>query len=215
MRAFGLVRLSAVAATLVLGLSAAALAAPQPATTSGPANLRQGPGTSFPIITQLDAGTDVLVEACTGTWCAVKADDGEGFVAKSLLDFDSAANDDSEDTPPPVADDAQVCFYQGPDFSDANFCVSPGDQDDHIPGSFNNAIESILISGGASVEVCTGSGMSGQCASFDHSVKKLPFSLRDKITSYAVDPDTSDDSATPDDGSDDAGDSGGGGFTLN
>lgn len=176
-----LARLTALAAITLAGMTAAAVAASQSATTSGYANLREGPGTKFDVIATLDPDTEVTVNACTGTWCAVETDDDEGFVAKSLLDFDSATDDSSS------SDDAEVCFYQGEDFSDANFCVQPGDSDDHIPGSFNNAIESISVSGDVSVEVCTGSNMSGTCKTYDHSVKSLPSSVIDQITSYAVD----------------------------
>jgi hypothetical protein len=37
--------------------------------------------------------------------------------------------------------------------------------------------------------------MSGYCRTFDHSVQKLPSSLRDKITSYSAD--SGDDVETP------------------
>jgi hypothetical protein len=184
-------RLPGLALLAFAGLTVAAAAADQPATTSGYANLRSGPGTSYGVIDTLDPGTDLIVHACTGTWCAITTDsDADGFLAKSLIDFDSAP-----DSGPAPADDAEICFYQGPGFSDANFCVNPGDSDDSIPGSFNNAIESILISGGASIEVCTGPAMSGYCRTFDHSVQKLPSSLRDKITSYSAD--SGDDGETP------------------
>jgi Bacterial SH3 domain len=202
-------RLATLTVLTLAGFTIAAIAADQSATTSGYANLRQGPGTSFGVITTLDPGTDVTVHVCTGTWCAVTSDgDDEGFVAKSLLDFDSA------DNAPSPSDDAQICFYQGEDFSDANFCISPGDSDGHIPGSFNDAIESILITGDASVEVCTGTNMSGACATLDHSAKKLPFQLRDKISSYAADAgdNGSGNEVTLDDNSNDGGSIG---FTLN
>lgn len=191
-------------------LTGTAAAADRPGTTSGYANLRNGPGTSYGVIDTLDPGTDLTVHACTGTWCAVTTDnDANGFLAKSLINFDSGA--DTGPAPAP-AGDAEVCFYQGPGFSDANFCVYPGDTDDHIPGSFNDAIESILISGGASIEVCTGPAMHGYCATLDHSMKFLPPMLRDKITSYAVDGGSTPDAApTPDDGQD----SGTINFTLN
>jgi len=193
-------RLAGLSLLALAGMTVVAAAADQPATTGGYANLRNGPGTSYAVIDTLDPGTDIIVHACTGTWCAVTADgDNNGFVAKSLIDFDGAP-----DTSPAPAGDAEICFYQGPGFSDANFCVNPGDSDDNIPGSFNNAIESILISGGASIEVCTGPGMSGYCRTYDHSIKNLPPSLRDKITSYSADGGDSGDDTPPPDAPDDS-----------
>jgi len=45
-----------------------ALAAP--ALTTGNVNLRQGPGTSFPVITLIPAGSQVEVAFCRGQWCS-------------------------------------------------------------------------------------------------------------------------------------------------
>jgi hypothetical protein len=206
MLAPNLVRLAGLAILAFSGLTMAASAADQPGATSGFANLRNGPGTSYAVIDTLDPGTGLTIHACTGTWCAVTTDsDDDGFLAKSLIDFDGGAG------PSPVpAGDAEICFYQGPGYSGANFCVVPGDSDDHIPGSFNDAIDSILISGGASIEVCTGSSMSGYCQTYDHSVKNLPSALRNRITSYSVDDGGS---APPDDVPDPGSDSID--FTLN
>ncbi|MEP7239701.1 MAG: SH3 domain-containing protein [Devosia sp.] len=173
-------RIAALALVGLLGTTVAAFAADDPAVTTSAANLRTGPGLTYSVITSLPAGTDVTVHACTATWCALTTDDDdEGFVAKSLLDFDVG--------PSPSDEAAEVCFYQGPNFTGPNFCVEPGDSDDHIPGNYNNAIESILVTGDAVVEVCTGVGMHGACDSFDSSAKKLPPVLRDQISSYAVD----------------------------
>jgi len=191
----GLIRLAALSVIALAGLTAAASASMGTATTITAANLRTGPGTSYSVITSLSEGTDVTVDACTLTWCAVETDsDGNGFVAKSLLDFiDNGDNGDDNGgpviitpQPEPPQSDAEVCFYQQKNFMGANFCVYPGDQDADIPGSFADNIASILISGGASVEVCTDTDFGGECKTYDHSVKKLPSYLRDDITSYTV-----------------------------
>src|SRR5690348_3058933 len=111
-----LARLAGLAILAFAGLTVAAAADDQPGTTSGYANLRNGPGTSYGVIDTLDPGTDLIVHACTGTWCAVTTDsDADGFLAKSLINFDSAP-----DSNPAPAGDAEICFYQGPGFSDAN-----------------------------------------------------------------------------------------------
>jgi len=208
-----LIRLAALSAIAFACLTAAASASMGTATTVTAANLRTGPGTSYPVITSLSEGTDVTVDACTLTWCAVETDsDGNGFVAKSLLDFvDSGDNGDDNGgpiiitpQPEPPQSDAEVCFYQQKNFMGANFCVYPGDQDADIPGNFDDNIASILISGGASVEVCTDVDFGGECKTYDHSVKKLPTYLRDDITSYTVGGDNGDngdnDSDMPDTG---------------
>jgi uncharacterized protein YraI len=95
-------------------------------------------------------------------------------------------------------EDSEVCFYQQENFKGANFCVQPGDSDEEIPGSFNDAIESVLVSGDSVVEVCASPDFH-QCQTYDHSVGKLPISLRDDITSYSVDGSGGSAFADPDD----------------
>lgn len=210
-------RLAAISTIALVGLTAAAFAASGVAYTKSAANLRSGPGTSYAVITTLPANSEVTVDACTATWCAVTTeDDDDGFIAKSLL----KANPSGPDLPfsvqiiigpqgpflnfpdlfapgpgpiviqpipdEPSADD-EVCFYQQANYNGANFCVVPGDEDNHIPGSFDNNIESILISGAAGVEVCSGYGHSGECKYYTGSTKTLPSYLKNKISSYAVD----------------------------
>jgi len=178
-----LARLAAITIIAFAGLTAAASAA-QPGYTTGSANLREGPGTSYDVITVLSKYTDLVIEACTATWCAVTTeDDDEGFVSKSLLAFGSFDDEDDEDD----GDDlAEVCFYQQANLKGANFCVEAGDSDGDIPGNFDNNIESILITGGLEVEVCSGFNHGGECYFYDSTKKSLPGAIRNKITSYDV-----------------------------
>jgi len=191
-----IVRLAAVSAIALCGFTAMAAAAEMTASTNTAANLRTGPGTTYAVITSLDEGTDVMVHACTFSWCAVTTeDDDDGFVARVLLDFEGDGNGDGDVTitlptpAPPVhlhgGGDGDVCFYQQANFMGANFCVQPGDEDAHIPGSFNNNIESVLIEGNAVAELCDNPGYSG-CLTFDRSIKKLPPILRNKVSSYSI-----------------------------
>lgn len=203
-----LARLAAISVIAFAGLTAAASAA-EIAYTKSAANLREGPGTSYDIITTLPKNTALLVEACTSTWCAVTTDDDdEGFIAKSLLkknpsgpeipfsikiiigpegpfiDFGDIFVEEPDE---PEPDFPEVCFYQQANFKGANFCVEDGDSDNDIPGNFDNNIESILISGGLGVEVCSGVNHGGECFYYTKSQKSLPSQLRNKISSYMVD----------------------------
>jgi uncharacterized protein YgiM (DUF1202 family) len=203
-----LARLAAISVIAFAGLTAAASAA-EIAYTKSAANLREGPGTSYDIITTLPKNTALLVEACTSTWCAVTTDDDdEGFIAKSLLKKNPSGPEipfsikiiigpegpfidfgdifvEEPDEPDP--DFPEVCFYQQANFKGANFCVEDGDSDNDIPGNFDNNIESILISGGLGVEVCSGVNHGGECFYYTKSQKSLPSQLRNKISSYMVD----------------------------
>jgi hypothetical protein len=176
-----LARLAAITVIAFAGFTAAASAA-QPGYTTSQANLREGPGTSYDVITVLSKYTPVVIEACTATWCAVTTeDDDEGFVSKSLLAFGSFEEDEEEDE-----EIAEVCFYQQANLKGANFCVEAGDYDGDIPGNFDNNIESILITGGLEVEVCSGFNLGGNCYVYDSTRKSLPSAIRNKITSYEV-----------------------------
>ena len=207
-----LASLAAISIIAFAGFTATA-SADEVAYTKGPANLREGPGTSYDVIVTLPKNTELTVEACTATWCAVTAedDDGdvvEGFVAKSLLKKNPSGPDipfsiqiiigpegpfidfgdifvEEPDEPKPSL--PEVCFYQQANFKGANFCVEDGDEDNDIPGNFDNNIESILITGGLGVEVCSAVGHGGECFYYTKSQKSLPSSIRNKITSYVVD----------------------------
>ncbi|MCW5954705.1 MAG: SH3 domain-containing protein, partial [Propionibacteriaceae bacterium] len=160
-----LARLAALTAIAFAGLTVASSAA-EIAYTKSASNLREGPGTSYDIITTLPKNAALWVEACTATWCAVTTEDeDEGFIAKSLLKKSPSGPDipfsikiiigpegpflDFGDifdkpSPPPKPSYPEVCFYQQANFKGANFCVEDGDVDNDIPGSFDNNIESIL-----------------------------------------------------------------------
>ena len=203
-----LARLAAISIIAFAGLTGVASAA-EVGYTKSAANLREGPGTSYDIITNLAKNTKLFVEACTLTWCAVTTEDGdEGFLAKSLIKKNPSGPDipftikiiigpegpfidfgdifvDEPDAPDPQY--PEVCFYQSANLKGANFCVEEGDSDNNIPGNYDNNIESILITGGLGVEVCSGVGHSGECFYYTKTQKSLPSEIRNKITSYAVD----------------------------
>ena len=217
-----LARLATLAIIAFAGLTVTASAAVTTYTKS-PANLREGPGTNYDVIVTMSKNTMFMVEACTLSWCAGESEDGDtGFVARSLLkknlsgpdlpfsiqiivgpqgpfvDFDFLFEDVPDEPDPQTA---EVCFYQQANFKGANFCVEEGDEDASIPGSFNNNIESILISGGLRVEVCSGNGYGGDCFYYTSSKKALPSQIRNRISSYVVDADdNSDDSDDEDEG---------------
>jgi uncharacterized protein YgiM (DUF1202 family) len=229
-----LARLAAISVIAFAGFTAVA-AADEIAYTKSSANLREGPGTVYDVIATLPKNTELFVDTCTATWCAVTVEKNnqDGFIAKSLLKKSPSGPDipfniqiiidpegpflDFGDVivvkpePPPKPQYPEVCFYQQANFKGANFCVEEGDEDNNIPGNFDNNIESILISGGLGVEVCSGVGHGGECFYYTDSRKNLPNQIRNKITSYMVDGGD----GSSDGGDDfDLGDDDGGGFIL-
>ncbi|MGH9694358.1 MAG: SH3 domain-containing protein [Bryobacteraceae bacterium] len=68
-----------------LALSAQyATAAPALATTN--VNLRQGPGTTYAVVTTIPGGSTVDVAGCSGEWCQVGWHGQNGFVIATSLD---------------------------------------------------------------------------------------------------------------------------------
>jgi len=76
---------ASVAALGGLALSAAANAAE----VASPVNVRSGPGTNWPVVATIPAGTNVQILSCaTGwrwRWCQVQAGDVKGYVHQAVL----------------------------------------------------------------------------------------------------------------------------------
>ena len=64
------------AALLVLS---AGCAAAEPALANRNVNLRQGPGTSYPVVTTIPGGSTVEVSGCQGAWCSVTWQGQSGY----------------------------------------------------------------------------------------------------------------------------------------
>jgi hypothetical protein len=65
-----------------------------PASATNNVNLRQGPGTNFPVVTTIPGGSQVEISGCQGQWCSVTWQGQTGYsIATS---FDQGGNE-----PPP------------------------------------------------------------------------------------------------------------------
>jgi len=71
----------------LLALSCGAAFA-EPAILETNAKLRSGPGMQFATLVVLPGGTTVDVMDCGGRWCAVAYGQRQGYVARSLIDFE-------------------------------------------------------------------------------------------------------------------------------
>jgi uncharacterized protein YraI len=71
----------------LLALSSSAVLA-DPALLETNAKVRSGPGMQFSTLTVLPGGSTVDVTDCGGRWCAVAYGERQGYVARSLLDFE-------------------------------------------------------------------------------------------------------------------------------
>jgi hypothetical protein len=200
-------------AAIVALLTTAAAALAQPGVATSPVNVRTGPGTNYAKIGVLSAGEYVDVLQCQGSWCYVDRNSGsDGWVSANYLKPVNApqpgpapapSNPDIPfsfgfsfgepggpqvsigigNAPPPAPVTPRVCFYKGADFSGAQYCVNPGDADPVLPGSWDNAISSIKVQGGAEVTVCKGQWYNGACATVSASKASLG-SFNNAISSF-------------------------------
>jgi Bacterial SH3 domain len=59
--------------------------APPPAIVGSNVNLRQGPGTSYTVVTLIPAGAPVNVGGCKGGWCQVSFQGQNGYIIATAL----------------------------------------------------------------------------------------------------------------------------------
>jgi SH3-like domain-containing protein len=83
---------------VIAPFGAGAQGAPPPAVVGTNVNLRQGPGTSYTVITLIPAGTPVNVSGCNAGWCQVTSQGQNGYIIATALGPPSGAGG-----PPPGA----------------------------------------------------------------------------------------------------------------
>ncbi|HML08671.1 MAG TPA: SH3 domain-containing protein [Xanthobacteraceae bacterium] len=88
------------AALIVLSAQCAAAA---PALATSNVNMRQGPGTNFPIITTIPGGSTVEVSGCQGEWCAVVWHGKSGYAIATSFDQGASPPPPGAAAPPPGA----------------------------------------------------------------------------------------------------------------
>lgn len=204
-----LIRLAAATAALVAGLAVGpALAAPNAYVTKN-ADVLKNPNPGSTVISEVFKGDLVTLLDCKNNFCLVKEE--KGWVKQSSL---GSLNKGKPSTAPfsfsfgvgadgkpsfqigvggggggiVIEDDEEplVCFYKSKNFQGSSLCVEPGDSDDSLPGTWDNAISSIELSGGAEVLVCRDEDLEGACAEITSSKKSLPNALDNRISSYEV-----------------------------
>jgi uncharacterized protein YraI len=194
-------------ATLVSAAALPGLA--QAATATSSVNVRSGPGTNYSVVDTLRAGEQVDIDRCTGGWCYVEKSGPDGWVSSRYLSNDNGYDNGSDadvdvsigfSVPGfsfqignggfnfipgrPIGRDAEVCFYDRPNYRGASFCAEPGDRLARL-GSWNNRISSIEVSGGAQALVCENNNFNGRCVVVSRDVRDLR-GADDRISSIRV-----------------------------
>jgi hypothetical protein len=74
------------AGTAMLVALSAGCASAEPALATSNVNVRQGPGTTYQIITTIPGGSTVNVDGCSGQWCQVTWQGQHGYAIATALD---------------------------------------------------------------------------------------------------------------------------------
>ncbi len=85
------------AALMALSVHCAAAA---PALAVHDVNMRQGPGTEFPVVTTIPGGSNVEVNNCYGQWCSVTWNGKSGYAVARNLDRGEGAPPGAAGPPP-------------------------------------------------------------------------------------------------------------------
>ena len=110
---------SSAVATALVGLSTiAAMAAPAIATTA--VNLRQGPGTNYPIVAKIPGGATIDVAGCSGQWCQAAFGGRTGYVIVTAL----GQGGPPPDVPPPGYVPPPVVYVAPPGYY-GPYCCGP------------------------------------------------------------------------------------------
>lgn len=87
--------------------------------------------------------------------------------------------------PPPIAEEAGACFYSERNFRGTSFCVDIGDSFSRLR-TWDNAIRSVEVFGGAEVDLCSDSNYRGSCATLRRDTARLPSELDRRASSIDV-----------------------------
>src|SRR3984893_5740293 len=90
----------ATCAAVLIALSAAGAEA-APALATNNVNMRQGPGTNYPVVTTIPGGSNVEVNNCYGEWCSVTWNGQSGYAVARNLDRGQGAPPGAGGPPPP------------------------------------------------------------------------------------------------------------------
>lgn len=78
----------------------------------------------------------------------------------------------------------RVCFYTAPDYAGDEWCVDAGTARNRLDPHWNDQISSILLFGGAQVDICSDPGFLGPCQSIAASRPQLNRVMDDEISSF-------------------------------
>ncbi|MCF6344617.1 MAG: SH3 domain-containing protein [Devosiaceae bacterium] len=88
--------------------------------------------------------------------------------------------------PPPPTVTQEACLYKGNNFSGSRTCKPVGTVRPTMTASWNDAVSSIKLSGGAKIRVCQGTNFTGLCLVYSSNKAVLNGALNNRVSSYEV-----------------------------
>lgn len=190
------------AACLYLSAALAASATDARATTW--LNVRSGPGTDHAVIDTMSPDeVGQLTECRDDLWCFIQRTGPDGWVSSKYLTaadqtgpsdpncrYELALDADGPrfrvvcgDSVAEAAD--RACFFEGADFTGAQFCRTLGTYDT-MPAGFDNNISSIRLHGTARVQLCDNAYLAHYCRILTASEKQLGPYFNNRVSSVRV-----------------------------
>jgi len=202
-----------VAAAMAAFLTTTMAALAVPAVAKSAVNVRTGPGVNFVRVDTLHRGERVNVTQCQNGWCYVQKSGPNGWVSGNYLtrvgggvsttrpgnpavNFGFSINSGNSSgpsfsitignspPPPPPPQAPKVCFYNGANYTGAQFCVNSGANNRQLTGFWNNRISSFRVFGGAKVQLCRNWNFGGICFGYSSNRANLPFQINNKTSSF-------------------------------
>lgn len=186
-----------IATAALLVTSTAAFAAPN-AMADADANLRKNPKNSSQAVNSVDEGDLLTITKCQGSWCFAKVPGPDGWIKKSLLVPLDEDEEPADGVPfsfgitvgpggPSItigggggggssgpSGGPRACFFQDVGYAGGSFCVAAGDSINNLTSlGWNDAISSVRLYGGASVQVCEHAGFAGSCDTWNSNKSNL------------------------------------------
>ena len=177
-------------------------------------NVRSGPGSGYSVVDTMAPGeVGNMTECRSNGWCYIQRSGPDGWVSSSYLPAADEPSDPNcrfqlvlgaggprfaivcgdggsggsvvVPGPGPVPAANRVCFFDGANYTGAQFCRPVGVYNS-MPAGFNNKVSSVRLHGSAKVRICEFTGMRPFCRTMGSSDNQLGSMLNNRTSSFRV-----------------------------
>jgi hypothetical protein len=149
-------------------------------------NLKEGPGSAYDIVGELDDETRIRVDRCSVTWCQIHAAGLRGWVSLYNISFGQEPRGPLTGPRLNYPSGGTVCFYTGHNYTGTAVCNGPGYvMTDLLLVELDNTFSSVQVDGG-SVTACRDRKFQSYCERIIESQPVLNGFLDDGLSSYRI-----------------------------